>query len=106
MILVFDVFVKGEVAKNDTNCQNHTRPVVSLLALLTAEDALHQLVIREVRLTGQIASLAGEMRATSLPKLYSPEAEYLRTVLKAELKWVVAVLLVIGLGECLLWGVP
>jgi DNA-binding PadR family transcriptional regulator len=54
---------------------------VSLLPLLTPEDALHQLEIREARLTGQIASIAEEMRAEtdSLPRLFLLESEYLQT---------------------------
>ncbi len=63
---------------------------VSLLPLLTPEDALHQLEIREARLTDQIASIDEEVQtnAASLPRLFLLESEYLRNILEAELKWV------------------
>ncbi len=63
---------------------------VSLLPLLTPEDAIHQLEIREARLADQIASIDKEMQtyAASLPRLFLLESEYMRIVLDSELKWV------------------
>jgi DNA-binding PadR family transcriptional regulator len=67
---------------------------VSLLPLLTPEDALHQLQIREARLTDRIASIAEEIQANAagLPRLFLLESEYVRTVLEAELNWVRSVI--------------
>ncbi len=67
---------------------------VSLLPLLTPEDALHQLEIREARLTDQIARIDEELRtyAVSLPRLFLLESEYLRIMFEAELKWVRSVM--------------
>jgi DNA-binding PadR family transcriptional regulator len=63
---------------------------VSLLPLLTPEDALHQLEIREDRLTERIASISKGMQAeaASLPRLFQLESEYMRTMLEAELNWI------------------
>lgn len=67
---------------------------VSLLPLLTPEDALHQLAIREARLTDQIAFIDEEVQtsAVSLPRLFLLEAEYMRIMLEAELNWVRSVM--------------
>jgi DNA-binding PadR family transcriptional regulator len=67
---------------------------VSLLPLLAPEDALRQLEIRESRINDQIDSIDREVQtqAAGLPRLYLLESEYLRAVLKAELKWVRAVI--------------
>jgi DNA-binding PadR family transcriptional regulator len=59
---------------------------ISLLPLLTPEDALQQMERRAARLTEQIASIAQELQA-DIPRLFLLEAEYLRTVLEAELQW-------------------
>jgi DNA-binding PadR family transcriptional regulator len=67
---------------------------VSLLPLLPPEDALHKLELREARLTEQIAVLDKEIQthADGLPRLFLLEAEYMRTMLEAELKWVRSVM--------------
>lgn len=63
---------------------------VSLLPLLTPEDVLHQLEIREARLTDRIAVIDLEVQAHEIriPRLFLLEAEYLRNILEAELKWI------------------
>jgi len=67
---------------------------VSLLPLLTPEDALDQMQRREVRLTEQIAQIDHEMQASDdLPRLFLLESEYLRTVLGAELRWVESIII-------------
>jgi DNA-binding PadR family transcriptional regulator len=78
---------------------------VSLLPLLTPEDALHQLEVRETRLTGQIASIDEELQtyAESLPRLFLLESEYLRVTLEAELKWVRAIIADLRSGQ-LTWN--
>lgn len=64
---------------------------VSLLPLITPEDALRQMEIREARLIEQKAHLDEEGQ-TNLPRLYLLEAEYMQTVLEAELRWVRSVI--------------
>ncbi len=78
---------------------------VSLLPLLTPEDVLHQLELRAARLTDQIASLDEEVQtyAVSLPRLFLLEAEYMRIVLEAELKWVGSVVADLRSGQ-LTWS--
>ena len=63
---------------------------ISLLPLLTPDDAAHQLGLREVRLAAQIAGIdeAIEKYVHGLPRLFLLEEEYVRAVLEAELKWV------------------
>src|SRR5258708_3165784 len=67
---------------------------VSLLPLLTPEDVLHQLELREARLTDQIAVIEEEVQtyAVRLPRLFLLEAEYMPSMLEAELKWVHSVI--------------
>ncbi len=71
---------------------------VSLLPLLTPEDALHQMEIREARLIEQKARL-DEERQVNLPRLYLLEAEYMQTVLEAELRWVRSVIADLRSGQ-------
>lgn len=61
---------------------------ISLIPLLTPEDAVEQLVRRETKLTGQIATLDKDMQALDLPRLFLLESEYMRVILEAELNWV------------------
>jgi DNA-binding PadR family transcriptional regulator len=79
---------------------------VSLLSLLTPEDVLHQMEIREARLTDQIAAIDEEVQtyAVSLARLFLLEAEYLRSVLQAELQWVRSVSADVRSGQ-LTWNV-
>jgi DNA-binding PadR family transcriptional regulator len=63
---------------------------VSLLPLLTPEDALHQLERRAAKLNDQITAIIDEETRTSaanLPRLFLLESEYQQTVLAAELYW-------------------
>jgi DNA-binding PadR family transcriptional regulator len=78
---------------------------VSLLPLLTPEDALRQLEMREARLTDRIATIDKEIEtyAVSLPRLFLLEAEYMRTVLEAELRWVRSIIADLRSGE-LTWN--
>ncbi|MBI1258260.1 MAG: PadR family transcriptional regulator [Chloroflexi bacterium] len=64
---------------------------VSLLPLLTPEDALAQMILREAALSEQIAQLDQEIQTSTesgLPRLFLLESEVLRTVRDAELAWV------------------
>jgi len=61
---------------------------ISLLPLLTPEDAVQQLALREAKLIDQMATIDKDMHAVDLPRLFLLESEYMRTVLEAELKWV------------------
>ncbi len=63
---------------------------VSLIPLLTPEDALQQLEHREAQLLDQQTTLDKEIQtyAASLARLFLLESEYKRTMLDAELKWV------------------
>jgi hypothetical protein len=62
---------------------------VSMLPLLTPEDALKQMKLRESRLTEQIAAIDAEFQATAdLPRLFKLESEYARLMLDTELSWV------------------
>jgi DNA-binding PadR family transcriptional regulator len=67
---------------------------VSLLPLLTPEDALNQMELREARLADQIAIIEKEIQTygASLARLFLLEAEYMRIMLEAELKWVRSVI--------------
>lgn len=78
---------------------------VSLLPLLTPEDALHQMEIREARLTDQIASINREVQANavSLSRLFLLESEYMQIMLEAELKWVRSVMADLRSGH-LIWN--
>ena len=76
---------------------------VSLIPLLTPEDAVEQLAIRETKLTDQIAAIDQDMKAFDLPRLFLLESEYLKTVLEAELKWVTGLITDIRMGK-LTWN--
>jgi DNA-binding PadR family transcriptional regulator len=67
---------------------------VSLLGLLTPEEALRQLETRVAALQDEVAridSQYGRAAAEGLPRLFLLETEYQRATLKAELEWVRAV---------------
>jgi DNA-binding PadR family transcriptional regulator len=67
---------------------------VSLLGLLTSEEALRQLETRVAALEDEAAridSQFGAAAAVGLPRLFLLETEYQRATLKAELEWVRAV---------------
>jgi DNA-binding PadR family transcriptional regulator len=72
---------------------------VSLLPLLTPEDAIQQMATREAKLTEQIAAIDEEMQAVDLPKLFLLESDYMRAVLEAELKWVRALVADLRSGQ-------
>ena len=64
---------------------------VSLLGLLTPEEALRQLETRMAALEDEAAridSQFGRAAAEGLPRLFSLETEYQRATLEAELEWV------------------
>ncbi len=63
---------------------------VSFLPLLTPDDALRQFEARERRLADRMASIDVDIQtyAAGLPRLFLLEAEYMRAMLEAELKWV------------------
>jgi DNA-binding PadR family transcriptional regulator len=63
---------------------------VSLLPLLTPEDALHQLETREARLIGKKALVEEEIQTYGehLPRLFLLESDYIRNMLEAELQWI------------------
>jgi DNA-binding PadR family transcriptional regulator len=78
---------------------------VSLLPLLTPEDALRQMELRETRLASQLADIEEEIQtySASLPRLFLLEAEYKRTVLEAELQWVRLIIAELRSGQ-LTWN--
>ena len=67
---------------------------ISLLPLLTPEDGICQLEMREARLISQKNHLDQEMQinASGLSRLFLLESEYMRTMLDSELKWVRSVI--------------
>src|SRR5258708_22837017 len=78
---------------------------VSLLPLLTPEDATQQLALREAKISEHIAAIDEELQtqAASLPRLFLLESEYMRAVLEAELKWVRSVMADLRSGQ-LTWN--
>jgi DNA-binding PadR family transcriptional regulator len=73
---------------------------VSLLPLLIPEDALHQMEIREAKLTQQIASIDKEIHSVEdLPRLFLLESEYMRLVLDAELTWLRSIIADLRSGQ-------
>ena len=78
---------------------------VSLLPVLTTEDARAQLELRATRLTERIAAMDHELQtyATDLPRLFLLETEYVRRVVEAELAWVRSVIADLERGE-LTWS--
>ena len=78
---------------------------VSLLPLLTPEDALRQLETRAARLTAQISVINTDVQtqSASLPRLFLLESEYMLAVLDAELKWVQSVIADLRSGQ-LTWN--
>ncbi len=65
---------------------------ISLIPLLRPDDALHQLEKRETKLLEQIAAIDTELQEIELPRLFTLETEFTRTVLESELKWVRSVI--------------
>jgi DNA-binding PadR family transcriptional regulator len=66
---------------------------ISFLALLSPEDALHQLELRAKAIDAELDRLdAGAKQATQVPRLFLLEMEYLRAVQAAELTWVNSVI--------------
>src|SRR5215207_1052992 len=68
---------------------------VSLLGLLTPEEALRQLETRVAALEDEVAQIDsqyGRAAVEGLPRLFLLETEYQRATLKTELEWVRAVL--------------
>jgi DNA-binding PadR family transcriptional regulator len=78
---------------------------ISLLPLLTPEDAIHQLEVRAERVAGMIASLDRDLRAYSenLSRLFLLESEYQRSILESELTWVRGVIADLRAGR-LTWS--
>lgn len=74
---------------------------VSLLPLLTPEDVVHQLQVREAKLVEQVDRLNGELRTQSvhLSRLFLLESEYMYIRLEAELKWVRQIITDLRNGE-------
>jgi len=67
---------------------------ISLLALLTPEEALRQLETRVAALEDQVARMDSQLdsaAAEDLPRLFLLETEYQRATLETELEWVRAV---------------
>ena len=67
---------------------------VSLLALLTPEEALRELEMRVAALEEEAARIDSQLSAASaegLPRLFLLETEYQRATIEAELEWVRAI---------------
>ncbi len=78
---------------------------VSLLPLLTPEDSLIQMELREARLADKIDAIDNAIQtyAVGLPRLFLLESEYMRIMLEAELKWIRSVIADLRSGE-LAWN--
>src|SRR5215204_1907037 len=79
---------------------------ISLLALLTPEEALRQLETRVAALEDQVARMDSQLdsaAAEDLPRLFLLETEYQRATLETELEWVRAVVDDLRTGR-LTWG--
>jgi DNA-binding PadR family transcriptional regulator len=77
---------------------------VSVMMMLAPEDARAQLELRAERLAADLAETEAEMTAVpDLPRLFTLEEEYRRTVLRAELQWVRGVIDDIAAGR-LTWS--
>jgi DNA-binding PadR family transcriptional regulator len=74
---------------------------VSLMPLLTTDEAIKQMENREKQLVKQIAVLDKELTEYSpkLPRLFLLETEYLRIMLETELKWVRGIIADIRSGQ-------
>lgn len=74
---------------------------ISLLPLLTMQDALRQLELRETRLVQQLEVIAGEIahQVDGLPRLFLLESEYLQTTLTAELMWLRSIIADLRSGQ-------
>jgi len=66
---------------------------ISFMTGLTADDALRQLETRGERLRAELARMEADLKtyAGSIPRLFLLEEEYLRDVLKVEIRWVTSV---------------
>jgi DNA-binding PadR family transcriptional regulator len=77
---------------------------VSLLPLLTPEDALHQMEIREANLAAQIKAIDEEIKEQmDLPRLFLIESEYMRVMLEADLIWIRSIISDLQAGQ-LTWN--
>jgi DNA-binding PadR family transcriptional regulator len=78
---------------------------VSLIPLLTPQDALGQLEQRAARLAERLAAIDDDLQqnAQGLPRLFLLEGELMRATLDAELKWVRGVIADLRSGE-LTWN--
>jgi DNA-binding PadR family transcriptional regulator len=77
---------------------------VSMLALVTPEDALRQLELRRLALQTEIKRIeAGIEQASRVPRLFLLEAEYLRAIRCTELTWVTSVVAELQSGK-LTWN--
>lgn len=67
---------------------------VSLLPLLTPEDAIQQLNMRVAKLTAKIDQINAELASVEghLPRLFLLESEYMRLMLETELAWVQSIM--------------
>lgn len=77
---------------------------VSFLPLLTPDDAIQQLQMREAKLADQIRDIDEEVQSVpDLPRLFLLESEYVRLMLDAELKWVRGIIADLRSGQ-LTWN--
>lgn len=78
---------------------------VAYLPLLTPEDALRQLELRQLRLTQALAKQKADLAAApqGLPRLFLLEEEFLRAVTSAELTWVNSIVEDLRSG-CVTWS--
>lgn len=77
---------------------------VSFLPLLTPDDAIRQLKLREAKLADKLEQIEKELKSiVNVQRLFLLESEYMRTLLKAEIKWVRGVIADVQSGE-LTWN--
>jgi DNA-binding PadR family transcriptional regulator len=74
---------------------------ISLLPLLTPEDAIYQLELRAGRIAEQKIQINQEMQANAagLSRLFLLESEYMQTILESELKWVRSIIADLRSGQ-------
>ncbi len=94
-----------EMLSNPLNEFPEFPAAVSLLPLLTPDDARNQLDLRARRLSDRLAAMDQELKtySASLPRLFLLETEYMRLVAQAELDWVRSIASDLGSGK-LTWS--
>jgi DNA-binding PadR family transcriptional regulator len=79
---------------------------ISFLPLLTPEDALQQLELRQIAIEAEIKRIDdGRERAAAVPRLFLLEMEYLRAMHATELNWVISLIADLR-SQAITWSEP